>query len=263
MKLEVLISCMNQNGGILLKKSNLNNVSALIVNQCDEKEERCVEIDEIHRMIVTNQRGLSRSRNMAIAHAKGDIVLLCDDDERFCDELEHRICKAYEEVKEADVIIFNMINIPRKLGGKIKKLNRLDLLKVASVQISFKLDSVRNQVAFDVNLGAGTGNGAGEENKFLLDCAKKGLKIYYYPLEIASVAQEKSTWFKGYTEEFFYQRGQTTRYTYGFAMSALYALYYAVRKRKMFEPNINSWKAFLLMMNGVLSNKLSNENVKH
>ena len=51
------------------------------------------------------------------------------------------------------------------------------MLRVCSCQITFKRASIiDNKLIFDVKLGAGTGNGAGEENKFLLDCYDKGLK---------------------------------------------------------------------------------------
>lgn len=56
-------------------------------------------------------------------------------------------------------------------------------------------------VFFDEHLGAGTGNGGEEELKFLLDCQNAGLKIYYVPTEIASVAQTESTWFHGFDEK--------------------------------------------------------------
>ena len=40
---------------------------------------------------------------------------------------------------------------------------------------------------------------------------------------IADVAQTKSTWFKGYNEEFFVNRGNTTRYIMGYVPALVYA----------------------------------------
>ena len=50
-------------------------------------------------MIYTTERGLSKSRNLAIANAKTDICLICDDDEIFVDNYEEIILNAYYENK--------------------------------------------------------------------------------------------------------------------------------------------------------------------
>lgn len=80
-------------------------------------------------------------------------------------------------------------------------------------------------------MGAGSGNGAEEEFRFLTQCRKAGLKIYHYPYELATVAQTQSTWFKGFDREFFVNRGNTTRYIMGLPLSVLYAAYYALPKK--------------------------------
>ena len=40
-----------------------------------------------------------------------------------------------------------------------------------------------------------------------MECLKKGLKIYTYPAEIAVLEETESTWFSGYTEKYFYDKG--------------------------------------------------------
>ena len=49
------------------------------------------------------------------------------------------------------------------------------------------MNIIKSKLHFDVLLGSGTGNGAGEENKFLIDAYNAGLSIFYYPLEISSL----------------------------------------------------------------------------
>ena len=130
-------------------------------------------------------------------------------------------------------------------------------MHVASWQISFKRESiVNNNVYFDERMGAGSGNGAEEEFRFLTDCRKNGLAIYYVPFVIADVAQTKSTWFKGYNEEFFINRGNTTRYIMGYVPAVLYAAYYSIRKRHQFDSDISWFKAFRLIMKGIHENRL-------
>lgn len=116
-------------------------------------------------------------------------------------------------------------------------------MKVSSWQISFRRARILDAgVRFDELMGAGTGNGAEEELKFLTDCEKAGLRIYYVPALIASVAQTESTWFHGYTETFFENRGATTRYILGSCLAALYAVYFVIRKRSLYRDSISPEK---------------------
>lgn len=50
MKVEVLVSCMNQHDYKLIEQENLSNLLALFVNQTDSSEETVV-VDEKHRYI--------------------------------------------------------------------------------------------------------------------------------------------------------------------------------------------------------------------
>lgn len=259
MTFEVLLSCMHKNDFNIITDSNLNEVKTLIINQCDVKEDYLEELDEKHRVIWTKTRGLSVSRNLAVKNASSDICLISDDDEVFCDELEKKVISAYESIPDADVIIFKMIDMPEKFKGCKKRLKKLDLLKVASWQISFRLDSIKDKLSFDTLLGAGTGNGGGEENKFLLDCYKNGLKIYYYPTEIATVAQDCSTWFFGYDDEYFYKRGCSTRYTYGFWFSLIYAFYFAIVKYEIYKKECSFFRALVCMLKGIKENDISKQ----
>ena len=114
-------------------------------------------------------------------------------------------------------------------------------------------------VWLDELLGAGTGNGAEEELKFLLDCQKAGLAIYYVPVEIASVAQEQSTWFGGFDETFFENRGATTRYILGPALAGAYALYYVARKKPLYQNTISPATALRATFRGIRENKIGKQ----
>lgn len=255
MKIEVLLSCMNQEDFSIINRSNLQKVNTVVVNQCDTDREE-VLTEGIHRMVKTPTRGLSVSRNIAIEHATADVCLLADDDERFDLNLEEIITKTYSSYPEADVIIFKITNKVKKLGNKARRLKKLDLLRVCSVQISFRLSSVKGVVSFDPKLGAGSGNGTSEENKFLLDCYKKKLKIQYVPVEIASLLDAESTWYRGHNEEFFFNRGKTTRYIMGVFLATLYALYYLPVKYHEYKGQISVWKAAKCMRKGLFTKNI-------
>lgn len=255
-KFAILLSCMHEKNKKIITRSNIK-CDCVIINQCDENSREEINIDQNQTCLWINsaERGLSKSRNMAIQNSKADICLIADNDEIFDDDVEKKILKAYREVPRADIIIFNLYNKSTKLKNKIYKLKRLECLKVASWQITFKKFSiVTNNIKFDVKLGAGTGNGAGEENKFLLDAYDKGLKIYHYPINIATMIENESTWFSGYDEDYFYKRGLSTRYILGFWLSCIYAIYFLILKYREYNENLSFLLAFKYIFKGILKN---------
>lgn len=257
MKLEVLMSCMHQTDDALVRRSGLTG-DVVMVNQCDREDyaEYTTPRGNV-RMFSTRQRGLTKSRNMAIREATADICLLCDDDEVFLPGYEARILNAYEDLPQADVIVFKMANRPASFPDRVRRLRFPHTAKVSSWQISFRRQAILTAgVTFDELLGAGTGNGGEEELKFLTDCQKKGLKIYYVPTEIASVAQQQSTWFHGFTEAFFENRGATTRYILGWGMASVYAVYYLLRKRPLYRQNLTLMQAAKAIFRGIRENKI-------
>lgn len=257
---KVLISCMNQSDFSLIEKSRLSDVSVFVVNQCKTNKTEVIKSDNgKHVMLNTPSRGLSVSRNIAIKKAKAEICLIADDDEVFCPDLEKKVVDAYKNLPDADVIIFKMENRKIRLGEKQKKLKRLDCLKASSWQISFKSASVKNKIFFDEKMGAGTNNGAGEENKFLLDCYDAGLKIYYVPIAIASVAQERSTWFAGHDEKYFFDRGKATRRMLGLFTAFFYALYFLVFKYFKYREEISFFSAAKNIFSGLFKKDIDAE----
>lgn len=260
MKLEILVSCMHQTDDRLVRSSKITG-DALMINQCDlENYQEYPTADGIARIFSTTQRGLTRSRNMAIRHAQGDICMLCDDDEEFLSDYEQTILRAYTQLPQADVIIFKMADRTASFPDKVRRLRFPMTAKVSSWQISFRRDALlRTGVRFDELLGAGTGNGAEEELKFLLDCQRAGLKIYYVPAEIARVAQTQSTWFQGFDAPFFENRGATTRYILGLPMAALYGVYYVLTKRSLYRDHLTPLQAMGALWRGMMENRITKQ----
>lgn len=252
MSLEVLVSCMNQQDISLIEKSGITT-DALMINQCDCNGEVIVEKNgKKIRKINTDQRGLSKSRNMAIEYAKGDICLICDDDEILNEGYENNIVHAFEELPQADIIVFRIKNHKTKLKDKIYKLSKFQCLRVCSVQIAFRRKKIKDSsIHFDTQLGAGTPLGCGEENKFLIDCLRAGMQIYHYPKEIAMLEQGTSTWFTGYDRDFFYKRGIVTGYILGKLLATAYAFYYVLGKYSMYKKECSLWNALSCILKGI------------
>jgi glycosyltransferase involved in cell wall biosynthesis len=246
MNVEVLMSCMAQDDWSIVKSSMINGPST-IINQCNEEETLYYNQDKSIKMINTKERGLSKSRNMAIKKSSADICILADDDETFVHDYSKKIKYAFKKCPDADIIVFNVYNWKKPFCNKIKRLNWLYSLKISSVQIVFKRSSIlKNRLHFDEKLGAGTNNGAGEETKFVYDCFRKGLRVYYYPEYISRLNESESTWFQGYDSKYFTDKAKVLKYIYGKAFSSLYGLYFLVTKNKIYHESISFFTALKL-----------------
>ncbi|MFR8553421.1 MAG: glycosyltransferase [Bacteroides cellulosilyticus] len=205
--MEVLLSCMSSSPIDIVKRTNVVS-DITVVNQCsnDYISKICTENGYRLQIIESSDRGLSKSRNMAIRYASSDICLLCDDDEILYDNYANLIESAFEENPDADLIAFALDYSDKKYPKKKKKIGYLNALKISSVQITFRRNAIiENKIVFDERLGAGTGNGAGEEQKFLYDCIKAGLNIIFLPIYIGKVIRDSSSsWFHGYTKRVFF-----------------------------------------------------------
>lgn len=264
MTFNLLISCMHQKDASIIERSNVQS-DVVVVNQCDK--DSVEEFDFVNKkgrkchakFICTTERGLSKSRNMAIRNAWGDICLICDDDETIADDCEEKILRAYSENPDAALIAFALI---RKDNGKIypkekRSLGFKQILKTCSLQLTFSRDLIKtNHIWFDEKMGSGTGNGGGEENMFMLSIRRKGLKMLYYPQLIATVNPGASQWFQGYTKTFFENLGWTDRRIFGTSLGLLYLFYWIIfRRSKYAQDGLSTFQAMKYSLKGFISNR--------
>ncbi len=257
MRINVLISCMYENSCTsILERSNIQT-DVVVVNQCDINSTEEFEFKNkkgclCHcKFINTTERTLSRSRNMAISNAWGDICYICDDDEWLDDDFEDTIIDAYTTHPEKSVIIFSLIR-KNYLYPKIEKtVSFKQILQTSSVQITFRrLDIVNSGIIFDVKMGSGTGNGGGEENKFLMDIKRKGLSLYYLPRIIATVKSEDSQWFKGFNKTYFRNNAWANRRILGTFTGAMYISYWLIFNHKKYSKDISFLNALSSVIQG-------------
>ena len=251
MKIEVLLSCMNQKDFSITEKMNLTT-DILIVNQCDENkyEERVIN-GKKQRMIYTTQRGLSQSRNELLNNMEGDIGILCDDDVIYEKEYEKDIKEAYVQLKDASCIVFNTQTIRDNHSYDAKKIYEIKETKLTnknkyftSTRITFKKRDIKKKnIWFNLNFGAGSIYSSGEEGLFLRDIRNKNLKVYEYPRTIATVHHQESTWFKGYNEKFFKDKGAwvKTAYPYTFFIVKWYYIFKFSNRNFKEMLKINKW----------------------
>lgn len=253
-RFQVLVSTMNKSEQFeLLNNMNLHS-NAIIINQCtsEKKEVKRTKSNNLD-WINSYERGLSRSRNMAIDNATGEICILADDDLIYVEHLEKLVLDAFDRNPDADIITFQVEGIDKKFKqyySKERSLNFLTSLKVASVEVAFRLNSIKNNsIQFKEEFGAGSKYRMGEENIFIYDCLKKGLKIKYIPLKIADLYVGDSTWFNGYNEKYFSDLGavysaMSKRYSY------ILILQFAIRKYSLYKNQVSLLNAIKNMLSG-------------
>ena len=260
MKLEVLISCMFQKDCGIIERSNINT-DCLVINQTNEDNYQEFQLANNNkvRIISTKERGISKSRNMAIYNAAKDICLICDDDEILDPDYEGKILDAFENNKDYDVIVFMVSVGNQSYHRKVYKskeynINYLTALKITSWQIAFRREKiVKNNIRFDETIGSGVSKAGGEENIFLHDCLRHGLKIKYVPVHIGLATQEESQWASQiYSKDYFYDRGVFTKKLYGGKLFAcIYAIYFSIKKHSQYKNKTSFSQALINMFRGI------------
>lgn len=263
MRLIVLISCMNQIDYSIVKKSNIQT-DVVVVNQCD-----CNDVQEFtftnnkgntcHALFIsTTERGLSRSRNMAIANAKSaDICLICDDDEYLVDDYENIILKAYQDAPDNTALIsFAFFRKDKTMPRNERYLGIKEICKTSSVEITFRRNIViENNIVFDVIMGSGSGNGAGEENKFMMDLRRAGYRLKYCPDYIGTLLSYESHWFQGWSKQYFRNNGWASRRIFGFVIGYLFAVFQTIHHYNRYRKELSFIKALINVHIGFFENR--------
>jgi glycosyltransferase involved in cell wall biosynthesis len=212
MKLQVLIATMHQ---VDFAKANEMKITsdAVFANQgsfTNYQECRCGE--NVFKMISTTTRGVGINRNLSLMYSDGDILLFADDDLKYVDGYENIVLDAFKKYPKADAFIFNIDTVGedmnRRVNKKMKRVHFYNSLNYGAVRIAVRRNCIlSNGIMFNLNFGGGTKYSSGEDTLFICDMLRAGLKIYTYPYTIASVDQTTSTWFNGYTNKYFYDKG--------------------------------------------------------
>ncbi|GHH97716.1 glycosyltransferase [Neobacillus kokaensis] len=255
MKIEVLVSTMNQRDMSIVEKMNIFG-DAIIINQSNFNDYIEINDNKKHvKMYSFNERGIGLSRNTALMRAMADICILADDDVVYHKDYINIILNAFEQNPNADLIIFNVrsLNTDRSGPVEIKKctsVNYFNFMRYGAVNIAFKRESIiKANIFFSLLFGGGAKYSSGEDTLFLFECLRKGLKVFTNPAVIGTVSQESSTWFKGYNKKYFFDKGIFFA-TLSKKMSRLLILQFAIRRYKMFKHEMGLIKAIKYMNDG-------------
>lgn len=212
MKLQILIATMHETDFSLLERMNISS-DAIVINQTNE--DKRFEFSYRNKDIIwinSTERGLSKSRNLALKNCSSDIVLLADNDEIMNDDYETIILDEFLKFENVDLLVFNIEPIRPKnkwyFNSKEKRLRKYNIMKFGSPRLAFKVEEIKNnKIVFNEHFGSGTSNGGGEDSLFLNDVLKNKLKCFSSIKYIAKIYDDNSTWFNGYTYDYFVKLG--------------------------------------------------------
>lgn len=261
-RLQILVSAVNKDTSRLPEIMKLES-DAVIVNQLigDGAPAGLTVGDESFshegydvRVITRREKGVGLSRNTALEAADHELIQFGDDDIVYVPGYAKLITEEFEKHPEADVLLFNV----RQQKGRVtyhnadyRKVSWYNYGRYPAYAICARLDKlIGSGVRYSLLFGGGAPYMNGEDSLFLHDCLKAGLELYRTPVALGKERAGESTWFKGYTDKFFFDRGVLYHFLYG-RMAGVLGFRYLFKNRKVFCKDKGLWKSYKLLCDGI------------
>ena len=256
MTFQLLVSCVRQDVHALCEKMNISS-DALIINQGSAYAAE--EFDHKgHRIkaLSMDEKGVGLSRNTALLRATADIVLFSDEDIVYSDDYEALVKEQFEKNPKADMILFNVkVSEERRTywTDSAHRVHRWNCGRYPAYSIAAKTNRLHETgLTYHLWFGGGAVFSNGEDSLFLNEALKKGLKMLAVPVCIGEEKPREdgsSTWFSGYNEKFFYDRGVLYHYLYG-ALAPVMILRFLILKKSYMCKDVSYKEAKKLMKKG-------------
>ena len=254
MKLQVLISAVNRQAKELIETMNLAT-DGIIINQCDRHGYQKINIDDkVVEVYDFAERGVGLSRNNALLRADADIVLFSDEDISYVDGYEKLVLDAFDANKDADMLVFNFDVCQERRTYWITKKTRVRTFnsgRYPTYSFAIRLSKLRkSRVMYSLLFGGGAKYSCGEDSLFIRDLIRSGFRVYALPICIGREIERESSWFSGYNEKFFFDKGVLFHFLYG-ALAPVMVRLFIWKKRKFMFGDVSKKKAYELMMAGI------------
>ena len=168
------------------------DVDVLIINQCPDRSVPKPYERGTVRMLSFPERGLARSRNRALEHARGDIVLLADDDVRYLPQVGPSVAAAFAAMPAVAALCFRYCDAATGLPTKRYPArpglhDARTIAGVSSIEVALRRHRLAG-VRFDERFGLGSRFPSGEEAIFLRDLQRRGAAVGHYPMTLCEHA---------------------------------------------------------------------------
>ncbi len=226
--LQVLVATMGRGDLSLCRQMNIP-CAAVIANQADREE---IRSEGEVKMITTATRGVGLNRNIALLAADRELVLFADDDVVYYDGMAQTVERAFRENPKADVLIFGMDilrngEIAERRHLKTQRRHVWNALRFGTYTIAARRTALlHHNITFHQNFGGGCRYGSGEDSLFLKSCFDAKLKVYSHEYVLGTCCKDRSSWFAGYNEKYFYDKGALVERLFP-RMPYVMALYFA------------------------------------
>ncbi len=258
MKVQVLASVMNEIPEDLVNRMRLES-DAIVINQCDRLDFQQLSCKGgLVGFYSFPDRGVGKSRNEAILRADGDICLFSDGDIVYETGYEKAIAEEFERNPKADMILFNVTVEEARRTYHIterKKVHWYNCGRYGAVSFAVRREALlKSGVTFSLLFGGGAKYSNGEDSLFLKEFMSKGYQVYTAPVTIAREEAGESSWFAGYNEKFFVDRGVLYHYLYGKLARAMALRFLFAHKAKMCAE-VPMKQAYIWMKRGIAEGK--------
>lgn len=189
LRIDVLVATMNRDEDDFLDQMFPeplpDEVTILIVNQSDVSQ--LTSTRPSVKVLNTTDKGLSKSRNKALAATTADICVFADDDVVFLPGFAAKISRAYQQLPHCDFIRFRYECAPGITAKSYPSHPKTDLswtevLSCSSLEMTLRPKAIRaQQLAFDDRFGLGSDYVMGEEQVFLGQLKQAEIAMGYEP----------------------------------------------------------------------------------
>lgn len=199
--LEILVSTMNRTTldflAAMFPFRHFSSFSIVVINQTTPDKILESPYPSV-RIINSFEKGLSKSRNLALQNARGKIIMLTDDDVAYVEGFDSIVLKKFNENKEAAAIQFCVTDIH---GQRFKKypehprdIGTAKILSTMSIELVYNRNVILgSKIKFDEHFGLGAIFPLGEEHIFLTDLKNDGYPILFHNEVIVRHTPERNS----------------------------------------------------------------------
>ena len=142
-------------------------------------------------------KGVAKSRNAAIDHAKTKYLIFGDDDIEFSEAGINEAITYLDANPQITILLMQAVDENGKLRksypAKAHALKLTNSAKAATYEMAIRVADIKSAgIRFDENFGAGATNYLGDEYIFIADAIRAGLKGQFEPIVIATHPTESS-----------------------------------------------------------------------
>ena len=258
MRLQMLVAAVRKEPLSLARDMQIGS-DAIIVSQGDKYGYEELEYQGHHiKYFAMAERGVGLNRNTSLLRADGEISLFADEDIIYEPGYAESVLSEFEKHPEADMLVFNVQAAEGRETYHTDSFGRVrwyNCGRYPTYSFAVKTDKVhKKNITFSLLFGGGAKYCNGEDSLFIAECIRKGLKVYKTPVLIGRENGRESTWFKGYDEKFFFDRGVLYAHLYG-KLAHVMAFRFVFLKKSEMCGEIPWKEAYRIVCKGIREGK--------